>query len=214
MPALRMAAFFLPLALAAQRPVPIDNEWARVVIATSAPGPKGRIHKHDMNRVMVYLDKGAQRLEYEDGSRREIPFGPGDVKWDPKGGMHTSENRGGSTFRVVEIELKKPGGHVAWPATDPVKIAPSAYKVEFENDQVRVLRVRLAARQKVDLHEHRLPRIVVPLTEIDLQATSADGTQSSFKGKLGDAIFASPARHREQNMMDTTAELIVVELKG
>ncbi len=185
MSVLRFAGLLMPLALLAQRPVPIDNEWARVVIATSAPGPKGRMHKHDMNRIMVYLDKGGQRLEYEDGSRREILFGAGDVQWDPKGGMHTSENRGGTTFRVVEIELKKPGGSVEWPPADPLKVAPGAYKVELENDQVRVLRVKVGASRKIDLHEHALSRIIVPLTEVDLRVTSADGTQSLTESQAG-----------------------------
>jgi uncharacterized RmlC-like cupin family protein len=210
----RMAALLIPLACIAQRPVPVDNDWARVVVATSAPGPKGRMHLHNMNRVMVYLDRGAQRLEFEDGSKKEIPFGPGDVKWDPKGGLHTSENRGGSTFRVVEVELKKPGGIANYTAADPVSVAPDTYKVEFENDQVRVLRVRIRARQKIAFHEHTLHRIVVPLTEVDLRIIPIEGTQSSLKAKPGDAIFIAPAGHREENMLDAVSELILIELKG
>jgi quercetin dioxygenase-like cupin family protein len=158
----------VPLTLLAQRPVPVDNEWARAIVATTAPGPKGRMHKHDMNRVMIYLDKGAQTIEYEGGASKIIAAKAGEVQWDPKGGMHTSMNSGGTTFRIVEIELKKDGGPVTWPKADPLKVAPKIYTVEFENDQVRVVRVKLGAHQKIAEHEHAVPRIVVPLTEVDM----------------------------------------------
>ena len=211
---MRTLLLLIPLTLLAQRPVPVDNEWARVIVATTAPGPKGAMHKHDMNRVMIYLDKGAQTLEYEGGASKVIAAKGGEVLWDPKGGMHTSMNSGGTTFRIVEIELKKDGGPVTWPKADPLKVAPKIYTVEFENDQVRVVRVKLGPRQKIAEHEHAVPRIVVPLTELDTAVTAADGTKTSLKGKPGDAIFSRPARHREENTLDKPVELILVEFKG
>lgn len=218
----RMAAFLLPITLplllpvilAAQRPVPVDNERARVVVATSAPGPKGRMHKHDMNRVMIYLDNGAQQLEYQDGTKRDFSFRAGEVQWDPKGNLHTSQNRGGTTFRVVEVELKTPGGSAAWPANDPVRVAPDAYKVELDNEQVRVLRVKLEAGQSIPLHQHVLPRIVVPLTSLELKVTSNDGKESTLKGEPGQAFYGGAAHHREENAGPNAVELILVELKG
>ncbi|MEX2264842.1 MAG: hypothetical protein WD696_23005 [Bryobacteraceae bacterium] len=212
--AMRMLVFLLPLMLLAQRPVPIDNEWARVVIATAAPGPKGRMHKHDRNRVMVYLDKGTQVIGYENGSAKTISAAAGEVQWDPKGGMHTSTIPSGPTFRIVEIELKKEGGSVAWPKADPLKVAPEIYSVEFENKQVRVLRVTLGPRQKIAQHEHAVARIVVPLTEVDMAVIAADGTRTFLKGNSGDVIFGRPGRHREENTLNKPVELILVELKG
>ncbi|MEJ7609184.1 MAG: hypothetical protein WKF37_23655 [Bryobacteraceae bacterium] len=188
----------------------IDNEWARVVVATSKPGPKGVLHKHVDNRVMVYLDKGMQRLEFVDGSKKDISFAAGEAKWDQKGDLHTSENLGGTVFRVVEIELKKSGGRIAWPAQDPAKVAPDSYKVEFENDQVRVLRVRFKGGQKIALHEHAVPRIAVPLTDIDLQL---DGGPKRFRARPGEATFLKPAIHAEKNLLADPTELILVDLK-
>ena len=39
-------------------------------------------------------------------------------------------------------------------AQDPVKIAPDAYKLEFENDYVKVQRVHYAPRVKIPEHDH------------------------------------------------------------
>src|ERR1044071_2640987 len=111
---MRKLMFLLPLTLLGQRPVPVDNDWARVVIATANPGPKGRMHKHDMNRVMVYVDKGTQVLDFENGSSKTISARAGEVQFDPKGGMHTSMVPSGPAFRIVEIEIKKEGGSVNW----------------------------------------------------------------------------------------------------
>jgi len=203
----------LSMAAIAQRPIPVDNEWTRVVIATSSPGPKGRSHKHDVNRVMIYLDAGKQRLEFDDGAARDIPFSAGQVLWDTKGGMHTSQNTGGTTFRIVEVEVKKPGGKVALPARDPVKVAPGLYKVEMENEQVRVLRVKLGPRQKIPEHEHLLPRVVAPLTPVKIRITGLDGMETMFEGKPGEAVYLTAARHREENLLEEPVELIAVEFK-
>jgi quercetin dioxygenase-like cupin family protein len=211
---MRKLMLLLPLTLLAQRPVPVNNEWARVVIATANPGPKGRMHKHEMNRVMVYIDKGTQVLGFEDGSSKTIAARAGEVQWDPKGGMHTSMIPSGPPFRIVEIELKKEGGAVQWPKVDPLTVAPKNYAAEFENSQVRVLRVKLAPHEKISEHEHGTSRIIVPLTEVDIAVSGADGAKTSLKAKPGEAIFAQPGRHSEENMLDKPVELILVDLKG
>lgn len=40
------------------------------------------------------------------------------------------------------------------PSKDPLKVAPKAYKLEFENEWVRVMRVRYEAREKIPEHYH------------------------------------------------------------
>jgi hypothetical protein len=206
--------FLLPILLLAQRPVPVDNACFRVVVAESSPGPKGRMHKHDVNRVMVYLDKGKQQLFFEGGKVKDIPFRAGEALWDTSGGMHASQNVGGTKFRVVEVELKKPGAAVKWPAGDPVKLFPDKYKVEFENTQVRVLRVKFTPRMKIGHHEHGLARVVVPLTPIKIRVIRADGGETMFEGSPGQALYADPNSHREEYVLDEPGELIVVECKG
>jgi hypothetical protein len=39
-------------------------------------------------------------------------------------------------------------------AQDPLKVAPQAYKLQFENDWVKVVRVYYAPREKIIAHEH------------------------------------------------------------
>ncbi len=41
-------------------------------------------------------------------------------------------------------------------AQDPLKTLPNAYKLEFENEYVRVVRVHYAPHEKLPAHEHTL----------------------------------------------------------
>jgi quercetin dioxygenase-like cupin family protein len=197
----------------AQRPALVENEQVRVLDVTSPPHQKGRMHEHAVNRVMVYLTRGANRIAYEDGRVREIKFQAGDALWDAAGGRHTSENPGDAPFRVIEIELKTPGRPHELPQLDPVRVAPGSYKVLIDNPQTRVLRVRFDARQKIPLHEHTLNRVVVYLHDQRARVTSDTGEVTESSAKAGEVRFAGPARHREENLGSQPFEVIVVELK-
>ena len=208
----------LPLlltSLAAGPNVPVDNEQVRVVIAANEPGQKSRPHKHEVNRVMIHLDPGKMRLTYEDGKVNDVEFKAGDVRWDPADGIHTSENAGSTTYHIVEVELKKPGTGqpVAWPALDPVKVDPGHHNVEIENDQVRVLRFRLPARDKTPIHEHMLGRVTVYLTDQFVRVTLANGRGSTFHNPAGKVSTGERAKHAERNLTDRAGEVIFVELK-
>lgn len=50
---------------------------------------------------------------------------------------------------------------------DPVKVDPKHYKVEFENDRVRVVRIKYKAREKSVMHSHP-ESIAVFLTDIPI----------------------------------------------
>src|SRR3954452_21793976 len=88
----------------------IDNDEARVLVVSSAPDVKSALHKHDMNRVMIYLDAGKMTLTDPNGKVETLNFKAGEALWSPAGGLHTSLNISGHAVRIVEVELKsKPG---------------------------------------------------------------------------------------------------------
>ncbi|MEP7362350.1 MAG: hypothetical protein ABI972_03775 [Acidobacteriota bacterium] len=207
--------FLLTAAAFAQAlPVPIENEWVKVIIAQDKPGQKSRLHKHDVNRVMIHLDPGTLRLAYEGKPVRDVKFKAGTVRWDPAGGMHTSENPGAESFKIVEVELKKAGSPVTWPAKDPLKIAPKIYKVEYENDQVRVVRVRIPAKGAIPQHEHATKRVTVALTDAKIQLTKADGSKVEAAFTAGEPRWGMPDVHAEQSLVDHPIELIMIDVKS
>jgi hypothetical protein len=119
--------------LAAQnRPVPIENEYVRVVSVTDAPvAQPGTVHEHKDNRVMIYLDSGDIEIRYTNGKLENQHWKPGDVAWSPASGMHTSQNVSQRPIRIVEIELRKqPGAGETAP--------PDRTRAVIDNSQVRV----------------------------------------------------------------------------
>jgi len=196
--------------------VPIDNDQARVVKVVDQPHAKGQPHEHKLNRVMIYLSPGRQEITLRGGKTELLEFKSGDVKWSPASGMHVSEITSDRPVTMVEVELKKPGGPASKmnAALDPVKVDPKDYKVEFENSQVRVVRVKIGAHQEVPLHEHVLNRVVVYLTDQNGVMTTPEGKTESARHKAGEVSWAGPTRHREENLRDGPFEAVVVEFKN
>jgi quercetin dioxygenase-like cupin family protein len=181
--------------------VKIDSPQARVLVVTEQPHHPSALHEHPMNRVMIYLGSGQMIRTTPDGKVQKIEFKAGDVRWSPAEGKHTSEYITENPFQLVEIELKnKPQPSMTMPANDPLKADPKHYSLEFENDQVRVLRVRFGPHEKGVLHEHKLNHIVVYLTD-------------QARGKAGEVRLDEPMTHTEENPLDHPVERIAIDLK-
>ena len=196
-------------------PVVVDNDQVRVLKVSDLPHHKGQLHEHLMNRVMIYLNAGHMVLQYENGKTDDQQVKAGEVRWSKAGGKHTSENVGEAPVEIVEIELKSKPGGASKPITaalDTLKVEPTVYTKLFENDQVRVVRAKLAPHAKVKQHEHTLNRVQVFLTDFTIKVTAADGTVKQIARKAGEVVFAPPAKH-ERNLAATPAEVILVELK-
>lgn len=182
------ALFLLPLAAPAQNPLMLENEWVRVVMGATVPGQLSRPHVHKINRVMIHLDRGAQRIaNLETKTSRDIPFVAGQVRWDPRVGLHTSENIGGTAFKIVEVELNDNP-----PRPAPAKLGKAPYKVELDNPQVRVLRATLKPGEKS-------PAFATPILATRLPD--------------GDTHFHAPGGAPVENTLAQASDWIIVELK-
>jgi quercetin dioxygenase-like cupin family protein len=98
-------------------------------------------------------------------------------------------------------------------AQDPVKVDPKHYKVEFENDQVRVLHIKYAPGEKSVMHEHP-DSVAVFLTDQKAKFTYPDGKSEEVATKAGQTIWIKGGPHLPENVGDTPLELILVEMKG
>jgi hypothetical protein len=179
----------------------LDTPQARVIVATLQPRtPSIARTGHATNRVLIYLDDGVMTRQEGDQSTK-IEFHRGDVRWRPASGAYTAENIGDHPIRILEVDLKgPPAGPAPVSKLDPVTVDGRHYKVEFENEQVRVLRVHYEAHEKGQTHEHILNRVVLYLN--DQPGAKAD-----------DVRTAGATTHAEENTSDKRADRIAVELK-
>jgi quercetin dioxygenase-like cupin family protein len=96
---------------------------------------------------------------------------------------------------------------------DPVKVDPKHYKVEFENEKVRILRISYGPREKSEMHSHP-PMVAIFLTDQKSRHTSPDGKTEELSGKAGDVQYMDTWEHNPENVTDKPFELIGVELKS
>lgn len=98
-------------------------------------------------------------------------------------------------------------------AQDPVKVDPKHYKVEFENDQVRVLRITYGPHEKSVMHDHPAGQVIY-LTEAHVKFTLPGGKTEEQRGKAGQTAWALAGKHLPENVNDKPLEGILVELKA
>ena len=98
-------------------------------------------------------------------------------------------------------------------AQDPVKVDAKHYKVEFENDRVRVLRITYGPHEKSVMHHHPA-NVAVFLTDGQSRFTMPDGKTQDAPVKAGSVQWSEAGEHLPENVGDKPFELILVELKG
>jgi len=98
-------------------------------------------------------------------------------------------------------------------AQDAAKADPDHYKVVFENDQVRVLRINYGPHHKGVMHEHPAS-VAIWMTDAQGSITTADGEVQEVDTKAGDAGWMEATKHQGENTSDQPFEVIQIELKG
>ena len=102
---------------------------------------------------------------------------------------------------------------VPQPTTDdPVKVDSKHYKVEFENDRVRVVRIKYGAGEKSVMHSHP-ESVAVFLTDARAKFTYPDGKTEDIDAKAGTVQHMDAFTHLPENASKKPFEVIQVELK-
>ena len=179
----------------------LDTPQARVYVAALQPHmPVVSKNGHATHRVLIYMDDGVMTIK-DGADTAKIAFKRGDVRWRPAGRPYTAENLSDHPIRILEIDLKGPAaGPLPVTRLDPVTVDPQHYKVEFENEFVRVLRVTFGAGEKGATHQHILNRVVFYLND-------------QPNAKADDVRMSGAATHAEANESAQTAYRIAVEIK-
>ncbi len=98
-------------------------------------------------------------------------------------------------------------------AQDPVKVDSKHYTVEFENSQVRVLRIKVGPHEKSVMHRHP-NAVAIFVTDANGKFTFPNGTSQDITSKAGEARWTPAITHLPENTSDQAFEVILVELKN
>ena len=97
-------------------------------------------------------------------------------------------------------------------AEDAVKADPKHYTVEFENDKIRIIRIKYGPGERSVMHTHG-PHVAITLTESTWRMTLPDGSTNEATTKIGVAEWSDANEHLPENLGDEPGEVILVELK-
>lgn len=98
-------------------------------------------------------------------------------------------------------------------AQDPVPLYPENYKVLLENDRVRVLDFQLRKGAKENFHSHPAA-VTYVLAPFKIRFTFPDGTTRVREAKAGDLFYGDALTHASENIGDTDAHGLLIEMKA
>lgn len=109
------------------------------------------------------------------------------------------------------------------PIAEATVADPENYRVEMENEFVRVVRVKYGAHASGRMHAHPAPgALIVPLTDQDVRVVGPDRSSREVHAKAGQVRWAvaTPGKdlstysaHQEDNLADLPFEILRVEPK-
>jgi quercetin dioxygenase-like cupin family protein len=98
-------------------------------------------------------------------------------------------------------------------AQDPTKVAPTHYKLDFENEHVQVVSVHYGAHEKSALHEHP-GGVVVVITGGHLKFTDDKGKVTDVFAKPGEARWFNPFKHTVENVGDSAYNAVYIGIRS
>jgi quercetin dioxygenase-like cupin family protein len=217
-----LSGLFALAAASAQDPVTVagkyckvafENDYVRVLRWSEAPGAKVPMHEHPAI-VSIFLSAGRTRFTSPDGKTREVVTKAGQATWsEPE--KHSSENLSDAPGELIQVELKKkpePEMTRIAASEDSVRADPRHYRVEFQNDRVRVLLVHYGPNERSVMHAHPA-NVTVFLTDSDARFAFPDGTTVPARFTAGQAEWANKGSHRTENTGAKPLDVIMIELR-
>lgn len=98
-------------------------------------------------------------------------------------------------------------------AQDIVTVAPKDAKVEFENDKIRVVRLKMGPHEKLPPHD-RPTRVVIALSANDVLIAGPDGKTRPLHVPAENVGWGGPTHGRTVETLDNGFENVIVEIKN
>ena len=187
-----------------------ENDVALMMRAKFPASTKSVMHTHPAGCVIFYKNANLKATS-PTGESRAQEFRAGDVTCGDAH-SHLLENVGADT-EFVQFHLKdrksfdhlQTGRSLVYPARikapDPIDADPSHYFVQFENDVVRLARIKVPGGVKTPMHAH-LAYCIVEIRDMETGVKAGDSS-------CGDAMA-----HESPNTAKSVNEAITIEFKN
>jgi hypothetical protein len=188
-----------------------ENELARLIRVKYSRGAKSVLHSHPAGCAIFYKD-ARLKTTTSTGESKTMDYRPGDVACSD-GHSHLPENVGTGDTEFVLLHLKgrktfdhlQTGRSFVVPSQpkvpDAIDVDPAHYSVQFENDVVRLTRIKVPGGVNTPMHAH-LAYCIVEIRDMETGV------------KAGDASCGDAMAHASQNTAKSLNEAITIEFKN
>ena len=187
-----------------------ENDIALMIRVKYPAGARSVMHSHPAGCAIFYKD-ATLKMTSSTGEVRTHQYRPGDVSCGDAH-SHMTENAGKETeFIQVHLKSRKTFDHLqtgrslVYPARitapDPIDADPAHYFVQFENDVVRLARIKVPGGVKTPMHAH-LAYCIVEIRDMETGV------------KAGDASCGNAMAHESFNNAKSVNEAITIEFKN
>ena len=115
-------------------------------------------------------------------------------------------------MREIRVELKA-APKAAPMKLDAVGIDPARYKVDFENERVRIVRLGFGPYEEGMMVEHP-PRVLATLTDVAVKLIFADGRTDQRSAPAGVAAWLDGETLLTENANSQPLEVVLIEPKS
>ena len=91
---------------------------------------------------------------------------------------------------------------------------PANAVVEFENESIVVVRIRMAPHEKTPMHDITSARLVVWLTDVHMRDTHPDGGANETHRRAGTIDWVRVQRHAGENLSHEPLEFLAIVPKA
>jgi quercetin dioxygenase-like cupin family protein len=187
-----------------------ENDVALMIRVKYPVGAKSVMHSHPAGCAIFYKD-AALKTTSPTGEVRTREYRAGEVSCGDAY-SHMVENVGKDT-EFVQVHLKNrktfdhlhTGRSLVYPvrikAPDPIDADPAHYFVQFENDIVRLARIKVPGGVKAPMHAH-LAYCIVEIRDMETGV------------KAGDSSCGNAMAHESLNNAKSVNEAITIEFKN
>jgi mannose-6-phosphate isomerase-like protein (cupin superfamily) len=193
----------------------LQNEFVRIVRVVIPPGESTRWHEHNfdygvlfVNGTKVHVDTAANP---QGAAGNTITKSFAYMPYAGKHFVHRVHNTEATINHQLAFEIIPPLP-IGFAVSD--RTAAPQYKLEMDNDRIRVWRLQLAPGEEAGLITQKAPGIRFVLSGDRLVETHADGNANEISVRNGDFAWLPGAASRSlTNVGATPLELLEIELK-
>jgi quercetin dioxygenase-like cupin family protein len=187
-----------------------ENNVASLIRVKYPAGARSAMHSHPAGCAIFYKDSKF-RVTGQTGESRTVEYRAGDVTCSDAY-SHLPENVGSDTeFVLLHLKNRKTFDHLQTGRSlvvpsqpkvpDAIDADPAHYSVQFENDVVRLTRIKVPGGVNTPMHAH-LAYCIVEIREMETGVKAGDSS-------CGDAMA-----HASQNNAKSLNEAITIEFKN